>query len=252
MQLNKNVIATQVSSGSQRVSSNNREELISAVCRHLLAATGKRAVVRRDDISQYVGKGFKTKDIVMEASARLEQVFGLKVVELGMESKSGKTPSSSQVGGASSRLKGNGPVHKGYILINTLTQEDAYDGDDEECSFFGVLTVIVSFLLISPNSRLSEEKLFKSLSSLGLFQDRLYQNANGRFTLLQDLTKMWYLRKEQVDHETIYTLGPRVFKELDAESMIEALETLLEIEMEADYRELLMKRWENLKENMSS
>jgi len=148
--------ATQVSSGSQRVSSNNREELISAVCRHLLAATGKRAVVRRDDISQYVGKGFKTKDIVMEASARLEQVFGLKVVELGMESKSGKTPSSSQVGGASSRLKGNGPVHKGYILINTLTQDDAYDGDDEECSFFGVLTVIVSFLLISPNSRLSE------------------------------------------------------------------------------------------------
>ncbi|KAK4523377.1 hypothetical protein GAYE_PCTG52G1272 [Galdieria yellowstonensis] len=228
--------ATEVSSGSQRVSSNNREELISAVCRHLLAATGKRAVVRRDDISH----------------ARLEQVFGLKVVELGMESKSGKTPSSSQVGGASSRLKGNGPVHKGYILINTLTQDDAYDGDDEECSFFGVLTVIVSFLLISPNSRLSEEKLFKSLSSLGLFQDRLYQNANGRFTLLQDLTKMWYLRKEQVDHETIYTLGPRVFKELDAESMIGALETLLEIEMEADYRELLMKRWENLKENMSN
>lgn len=79
---------------------------------------------------------------------------------------------------------------------------------------------------LDDSSNQQVEKLFKSLSSLGLFQDRLYQNANGRFTLLQDLTKMWYLRKEQVDHETIYTLGPRVFKELDAESMIGALETV--------------------------
>ncbi|EME27436.1 uncharacterized protein Gasu_50290 [Galdieria sulphuraria] len=240
----------ELSSGEQKYASSSREGVVSAVCRHLLVATGKRAVVRRDDISQYVGKCFKTNDVLKEASARLEEVFGLKIVELSTESKNGKgsvNALSSQAGPSRSK---SSTVNRVYILINTLTTDEEDDWkDDDECSFWGVLTVVIALLFVSPNTRLSEEKiekLLKSLYSLGLHQERAFQGSSGKFTLLQDLVKMWYLRKEQVEDEIFYTLGPRIFKELSSDGIIVALEKLLQVKLEADYRELLLKQWESM------
>ncbi|GJQ13316.1 hypothetical protein GpartN1_g5107.t1 [Galdieria partita] len=227
----------------QKLASSNREDVVSAVCRHMLTATGKRAVVRRDDISQYIGRCFKTNDILEEASARLEEVFGLKIVELFTESKNGKASvntSSSQAGPSRSKPASTMKV---YILTNMLTTQDE-SNDDEECYFLGVLTVVVALLFVSPNTRLGQEKLVKSLYSLGVHQEKAYQGSNGKLTILQDLVKMWYLRKEQVEDETVYTLGPRIFKELSSDCMIGALEKLLEVKLEADYRELLLKQWD--------
>ncbi|GJD09273.1 hypothetical protein Gasu2_35320 [Galdieria sulphuraria] len=221
----------ELSSGEQKYASSSREGVVSAVCRHLLVATGKRAVVRRDDISH----------------ARLEEVFGLKIVELSTESKNGKgsvNALSSQAGPSRSK---SSTVNRVYILINTLTTDEEDDWkDDDECSFWGVLTVVIALLFVSPNTRLSEEKLLKSLYSLGLHQERAFQGSSGKFTLLQDLVKMWYLRKEQVEDEIFYTLGPRIFKELSSDGIIVALEKLLQVKLEADYRELLLKQWESM------
>lgn len=54
--------------------------------------------------------------------------------------------------------------------------------------------------------------------------EKLYQSSSGKLTLLQDFVKMWYLRKEQVEDKTMYTLGPRIFKELSSECIVAALE----------------------------
>lgn len=124
-----------------------------------MAATGKRAIVRREDISQYAGKSFKTSEVLAEASAHLEEVFGLKIVEITTESKSSRTStnvvSSSQAGTSRHR---SAPASRAYILTNMLTSEneEGCSCDDEECSFYGILTVVVALLFVSPNAYLSE------------------------------------------------------------------------------------------------
>eukprot|EP00871_Galdieria_phlegrea_P002513 jgi/Galph1/3262/GphlegSOOS_G1930.1 len=223
-----------------------KEEVISAVCRLLLAATGTYSVVRRDEIVQFTGRNFKFREVLDEANRLLQDTFGFEIAELVLEAKSGKLTKQGTSGPQSNNGRSKmAAATKAYVLVNTLDigEDFVSDEEDENFAFLAALTAISVIILVSPDYRLSEESLQKAVEDLGLNQQPFCQETSGKATFYQELVKMWYLRKEQWDDVTMYCLGPRIFKELSPENMLVSIERLLQLKLDDDYKTILLKRW---------
>lgn len=154
------------------------EQLVNDLVIYLLIADQKKIPIKRQDINKNVLKDNKKAfaGIMSKAKAKLETVFGIKLVDLEQNR---------------------------YILVNNLDNPVAEDVDPEDHAKTGLVLVILALIFMRGN-QIGEDELYEALRKLGVDVDQLHEV----FGDVRRLITVEFVRQAYLESERQQTVDP--------------------------------------------
>lgn len=225
------------SSGAfEDLSEDDQVQLVKRLIRYMICRNAKRKPVRRADLSKYVlanheevrGRARLFNATFEQARLQLEQTWGMRVVEVFKKTRANPTAGSSRRQTPSQ--SDSGGFSKAYVLVSTLP--DVMRAENKrEWPLFGFLTVVAGIIALTPEARIEEDALHRSLARLGTHvrETRGHGQLNGgnvKELLDNILVGQWYLERVKDDDGWWYKIGPRLWAELEFTDLITFIEAV--------------------------
>lgn len=218
------------------MSNEDQQELVKRLIRYMVCRNAKRKPVRRADLSKYVlanHEDARSKarifNATLEAARKdLDANFGFRIVEVYKKTRPNPTAASSTKQ-SQSQSEGAG-FSKAYIIVSTLSSQ-ARPENKRDWATFGFLTVVAAIISLTPEVRIEEDALYRSLERLGTIvkESRGHAQLNGgnvKEFIENVLVSQWYLERAKEDDAWWYKIGPRLWAELEFSDLIMFIEAV--------------------------
>ncbi|KAG4437479.1 hypothetical protein IFR05_007034 [Cadophora sp. M221] len=195
----------------------SQDQVVKKMVRYALACEFQRKSIKRQDISdKVIGKQNRGafKRVFESAQNQLRTKFGMEMVELPI-----KTKNTMKEKRAALKTKGNSKPTANYILTTILPPEyrspeimppSIIGSEQNEASYIGICTALVSIIALSPNDTIPDHKLHHYLERLSMDK---HTGLGTTEVLLARMIKDQYIYKtieKTADDETIdWRVGPR-------------------------------------------
>ncbi|KAI0886095.1 MAGE-domain-containing protein [Annulohypoxylon maeteangense] len=205
------------------------DQLVKKLVRYALACEYARIPIRRDGIRDKVlGTNSRSFKRVFEgAQSRLQQVFGMEMLELPAKEK--RTLKEKQKANARKAASQNTTSSRQYILVSTLPPEYKFQSiiapskipsSSEEAAYVGFYTMVISLIVLN-GGELSDTKLRRYLARMNASQNLPMDKTDN---VLQKIVRQAYVDKvvektEGDDDAITWCIGPRGRVEVPPESI---------------------------------
>ena len=212
-------------------------ELVRRCVEYLLHRNSKRRPVRRQELTKFVMLNYPSQtgriraftNAFEAAMAELENEWLMRVVEVFKKSRPTTTQSQSRRSQSQTASQGSN-YSKAYVLVSTQKRR-LRPHNKREWANIGFITVVTALIALTPECRISEEELYRSLKRIGAEVKvsnghKEINNGNVKDYIETILTTQWYLDREKDTDGFYYKIGPRVWVELDIKPLLEFIESI--------------------------
>lgn len=225
---------TQSDTGFSALSELQQDELTQRFIRIMICRNARKRPIKRADLTKHLFKdmdnlGSKQKvftGALQRAQTNFRTVLGMEIVEMMKRTRSRPQSQSQSLSQSQSSS-----TTKAFILVSTLP-EDARALDESRVTEIALLTVIAAIIILTPGCCIVEDALYKWLSKIGIHvkdgqkEHKQLNAGNVKELVEKEWPDQWYLEREKEDNVFHFSLGPRLFKELDDKELINFIDAV--------------------------